>query len=204
MVGGFVNQDSAGSGSRCAELAAVKLANESFYRAFAGLDFEAMDRIWARASPVSCIHPGWALLCGRDAVLASWRGIFQGTKAIEFSLFHPKFFVSGHVAWVVLTEEIRAFQDEQRVHAYAQATNTFVWEDGEWRLVHHHSAPAPPSVIARETACEPTEVVGADAEPDGNEPRGDEMVLTPDPGEIADDASSDGEPGPGGSGRLLH
>jgi hypothetical protein len=48
----------------------VLSANLEFYRAFARRDVEAMDGLWARTLPVSCIHPGWMALREREAVLA--------------------------------------------------------------------------------------------------------------------------------------
>ena len=39
-------------------------ANQSFYKAFANGDHEAMDALWARKHAVSVIHPGWGGLHG--------------------------------------------------------------------------------------------------------------------------------------------
>ena len=65
---------------------AVLAANAAFYRAFAERDVAAMDALWARSTPVACIHPGWQVLNGREAVMASWRGILAGVPPpIHFS-----------------------------------------------------------------------------------------------------------------------
>ena len=58
------------------EHAAVNFANEAFYVAFSTRDLEAMDALWARQAPVTCIHPGWNALTGRDAVMESWHERF--------------------------------------------------------------------------------------------------------------------------------
>jgi hypothetical protein len=44
------------------DIASVLFANETFYLAFSHRDFDAMERLWARESPVLCIHPGWPAL----------------------------------------------------------------------------------------------------------------------------------------------
>lgn len=119
----------------------VIAANEGFYAAFEALDLPAMGLIWSEHAPITCVHPGWALVAGRAPVLASWAGIFRGTERIKFVLHDVQAFVSAGAAWVVLIEEIEAQQGEQVVHAYALATNLFLREDGAWRLVHHHAAP---------------------------------------------------------------
>jgi ketosteroid isomerase-like protein len=124
---------------------AVAEANALFYAAFEAKSLERMGEAWAQSSPVTCIHPGWAPLVGRDAVLASWEGIFRGTKAARFRLRDPKIFVAGDVGWVVLVEELALEQvGGERIHAAVLATNTFLREaDGLFRMVHHHAGPAP-------------------------------------------------------------
>lgn len=124
---------------------AVAEANAAFYAAFEAKSGEAMGEAWAKSSPVTCIHPGWTPLAGRDAVLASWEGIFRGTKSARFRLRDPKIFVAGAVAWVILVEELALEQSSgERIHAQVLATNTFVREpDGVFRLVHHQAGPAP-------------------------------------------------------------
>src|SRR5436189_231886 len=60
---------------------AILFANESFYRAFAARDAAAMEALWATDLPVACIHPGWAPLTGRAAVMQSWRNILSNANA---------------------------------------------------------------------------------------------------------------------------
>ena len=63
---------------------ALRAANDAFYAAFESLDLERMTRLWAQKTTITCIHPGWDLLIGHEAVMQSWRGIFEGTHAIHF------------------------------------------------------------------------------------------------------------------------
>src|SRR5262249_50109904 len=93
---------------RASSREAILAANAGFYQAFEALDLERMGRVWSEAMPISCIHPGWALVSGRAAVLASWAGIFRGTEKIRFELREPEVFVAGQVAWVVLVEVLEA------------------------------------------------------------------------------------------------
>jgi ketosteroid isomerase-like protein len=55
---------------------AILAANAAYYRAFATADFAAMSRIWADNN-VSCIHPGWPAMIGRQAILESYREILR-------------------------------------------------------------------------------------------------------------------------------
>ncbi len=47
-------------------------ANEAFYLAFAEGDGQAMQALWSCRNELVCIHPGWAALTEREAVLESW------------------------------------------------------------------------------------------------------------------------------------
>jgi ketosteroid isomerase-like protein len=111
----------------------VLAANTAFYRAFAARDVDAMDALWARHAPVACVHPGWHALSGRDAVMASWRGILRGPGAPDIACGDTSIHVFGESAFVVCAERL---PDGELV-----ATNVFVREEGAWRLVHHHAGP---------------------------------------------------------------
>jgi len=112
---------------------AVLDASAAFYRAFAGRDFGAMEALWARGAPVTCIHPGWDVLRGREEVVESWRRILGGdAPAISSTASSAQ--VAGETAWVVCHERIPG-------SAPLVATNVFVREEGGWRLCHHQSGP---------------------------------------------------------------
>ncbi len=111
---------------------AVLAANESFYRAFAEGDAEALEALWAVRAPVACIHPGWAPLAGRDLVMQSWRAILAAGPP-PISCREPSAHVLGEAAFVVCFEVI----DE----GLLAATNVFVREAGAWRMVHHQAGP---------------------------------------------------------------
>lgn len=111
---------------------AVLVANLTFYEAFAGRDFSAIEQLWARQAPVSCVHPGWAPLVGREAVLHSWRAILAEPESPEVRCVEPSVFTLGpDVAYVLCGEFIDG--------VVLAATNVFVVEDGRWKLVHHQA-----------------------------------------------------------------
>ena len=60
------------------DIDAVLFANEAFYVSFASGDVDAMDELWSSQAPISCIHPGWESLSGREDVVESWRSIIRG------------------------------------------------------------------------------------------------------------------------------
>ncbi len=110
----------------------VLSANAAFYAAFRGEDLGAMEALWARRAPVACIHPGWPALVGRDRVMASWQAIFLG-GAPQIRCASARAHLLGDVAFVICGELLPEGQ--------LVATNVFVREDGDWRIVHHQAAP---------------------------------------------------------------
>lgn len=115
--------------------AAVLRANASFYRAFTRGDFPAMSALWALKAPVTCFHPGSALLRGREEVLSAWRQIMTGPAPFEMRCDQPLVQLLGEGALVT------CYEGNDREPAHLAATNAFVWEDGAWRMVHHQAGP---------------------------------------------------------------
>src|SRR5438067_11520305 len=108
-------------------------ANGAFYAAFNAKDPEAMDAVWAREATVTCIHPGWNVLTGRERVMESWRGILGNPNQPRIVAGGAEVELFGDCA-VVTCRELVAGNP-------LAATNIFVREDGQWRLAHHHSGP---------------------------------------------------------------
>ena len=64
-------------------LAQVRHANERFYRAFEALDIDLMDAVWLHTERAKCVHPGWELLSGWEAVRKSWAAIFASRRNLS-------------------------------------------------------------------------------------------------------------------------
>jgi len=129
----------------------VLVANQAFYRAFASRDFAGMEAMLATGVPVACIHPGWNVLRGRDLVLASWRSILSSPESPAVACANATAYPHGESAYVVCEEHI--------ADAVLIATNVFVREHGEWKLVTTRpatSSPASPSRPARRAAATPS------------------------------------------------
>lgn len=123
---------------------AVLFANEAFYAAFTNRDLEAMDKVWSPRDTITCIHPGWTALLGREAVMESWRAILTNPQSPHINVTGAAATVLGEVAYVVCYEHL--------IDAVLIATNIFVREDDWWRLVHHQAgtSPAPAETEAEE------------------------------------------------------
>ena len=121
----------------------VKDVNRRFYDAFESLDIKRMEGIWLREDYIKCVHPGWALLSGWDAVMESWRRIFENTEQMRFTLTNVEARVQGELAWVTQYENLASRLQGQTNAAVVLATN--IYERRRRRLVHD-----PPPRLARD------------------------------------------------------
>jgi ketosteroid isomerase-like protein len=112
---------------------AILAMNEEFYSSFNRKDGDAMDAVWAQRDDVSCIHPGWNVLRGREPVVDSWRAILGNPNQPRIVIGGAEVTMLGDAAVVVCRELVAG--------SPLAATNVFVREDGAWKLMHHQSGP---------------------------------------------------------------
>ena len=124
-----------------ADEAAVIVANAVFYDALDNLDLDRMDAVLATEEPVCVVHPGWPLVSGREAVLASWERSFDNAGMMQFTGADAEAHIEGDFAWVICTERLTSVQGGLIVEGIVQTTNMFRREGGAWRMTHHHGSP---------------------------------------------------------------
>jgi hypothetical protein len=117
-------------------------ANGTFYAAFHTADFKSMDDLWARIAQVSCIHPGWPPIHGRDLVMNSWQGLLR--RPSKINAFGEQVTIVGDVGIVTGFE---SFGNISLV-----ATNIFAWEEGGWKMIHHQAGVAEHAMAQVEAA----------------------------------------------------
>ncbi|WP_434048394.1 MULTISPECIES: nuclear transport factor 2 family protein [Sorangium] len=113
----------------------VLAANEAFYEAFRAGDHQAMCRLWAEQAPVACAHPGMQAISGRASVLESWSQILRSAPSARMRCEGAVARLFGDFAFVTCLEA------NGDAPAHLCATNIFVLEDGQWKMVHHHAGP---------------------------------------------------------------
>jgi ketosteroid isomerase-like protein len=112
---------------------AVLAVNDAFYRAFNQRDMALMAEVWATEEPVSCIHPGWNVIQGRETVLESWRAILGNPEQPRIVTGGATVSFVGPVAIVIGRELVAG--------APLVSTNLYVLEGDRWRLRNHQSGP---------------------------------------------------------------
>ncbi len=125
----------------------LEALNEAFYHAFESGDLDKMSEIWIEDTEdrvAMCVHPGWAMLSGRTAVLRSWALFMANTTYIQFVLTDVRTMLSGDVAVITCTEDVLvpAGADELGfATGLVVASNTFIRTESGWRLWMHHGSP---------------------------------------------------------------
>lgn len=118
-------------GGRMNDEEAVLAVNAAYYRAFAAGDLEAIEQLWA-IDAVSCVHPGWRPLVGREDVIRSYRDILSGAASVPIISSGERALITGDFARVICVERVGA--------VLLAATNCFVRTSRGWLMAHHQAS----------------------------------------------------------------
>lgn len=114
-----------------ADAQALLAANAAFYAAFATGDAAAMEQLWSAHHEITCTHPGWPPLLSRDKVMESWHGILDNPPRPPIRAVEPTAHMGDGMGYVICYEAIG--------EVYLVATNVFVREGSDWKMIHHQS-----------------------------------------------------------------
>ncbi|MFN3890571.1 MAG: nuclear transport factor 2 family protein [Beijerinckiaceae bacterium] len=110
---------------------AVLAVNAAYYRAFANADAPSLERLWA-FDGVTCVHPGWRPLVGREDVVRSYRDILAGAQQVPITHSGERVVISGEFARVICIERVGT--------VLLAATNCFVRTGQGWLMAHHQAS----------------------------------------------------------------
>jgi ketosteroid isomerase-like protein len=121
----------------------VLKVNETFYRALESGDLDLMEEVWVKDERAKCVHPGWPMLFGWEAIRQSWKNIFDSGGPLKIQVSNIIAEISEDLAWVTCIEHIsHVIRDEIQV-SLAQTTNIFERHGSRWFMIHHHASPIP-------------------------------------------------------------
>ncbi len=121
----------------------VEKTNKKFYTAVKDANIERINEIWVKDATVKCVHPGWPMLHGWEAVGQSWKNIFSNGSRLDIELQDVETQVSGNSAWVICIEKISYQIADEVQHGFAQSTNIYKYDGSKWLMVLHHASPVP-------------------------------------------------------------
>ncbi|MFZ4514965.1 MAG: nuclear transport factor 2 family protein [Acidimicrobiia bacterium] len=124
-------------------------ANAAFYVAFEARDLDAMSDCWERSDRAAVVHPGWPPQHGWARVLTTWDAIFSGPEPLHCIVTDERVEVMGHVAVVTCEEQLLQglhgdSTADELASARVAATNVFVRDGADWKMILHHGSPVYP------------------------------------------------------------
>ena len=117
--------------------------NERFYKALGTRDLELMDTVWIKDSQAGCVHPGWIMLQGWEAIKQSWENVFDPRDQVDIRLSGISVEIKGDVAWLTCIQELTYINRDPITMNVSQSTNIFKRHDSGWLMVLHHASPIP-------------------------------------------------------------
>jgi ketosteroid isomerase-like protein len=99
-----------------------------------------MSDVWSHDAGVKCVHPGWTLLEGWEAVQRSWQQIFANTVLMQFNITGVSINIEGDWAWVVCTENLSSIVGDRVSEGQIQAINIYRKYGDRWLMVYHHGS----------------------------------------------------------------
>jgi ketosteroid isomerase-like protein len=125
----------------------IRQASEQFYEALNRMingDPEPMMEVWSHGSEVTTMHPLGGRETGWEEVRASWEQVAQafsdGQVSLEDLVVVP---LSDDVACTLGTEQGQATLGEETVSIDWRVTNIYRREEGQWKMVLHHTDVSP-------------------------------------------------------------
>ena len=120
----------------------VRQASDRFYAAVVNMlngDSASMADVWLHDVTVSTMHPLGGREVGWDAVRGSWEGAAQAFEGGALEVSDLKVVVLGEAAYTTGIEHVDATTGGKSLHLDIRATNIYRRDDGEWKIVHHHT-----------------------------------------------------------------
>jgi len=121
----------------------VLKVNEIFYKALGTRNLELMDQVWVKDSRAGCVHPGWIILSGWQAIRQSWENVFDPNDQVDIRLSNITVEIKRDVAWVTCIQQLIYINRDPIGINMSQSTNIFERHDSGWLMILHHASPIP-------------------------------------------------------------
>jgi ketosteroid isomerase-like protein len=132
------NQDSS-----AADVRPILDAQSEFFAAIESLDVERIMSCWSDSDQVSLMFPGADTARGVKSVREAWVSLEKYTSQIKVILEPITVMRSGDMGFAFLGGTIVSTHGDETLSVEVYVTNIFRLEASGWKLVHHHSTPAP-------------------------------------------------------------
>jgi uncharacterized protein (TIGR02246 family) len=117
--------------------------NTRFYKALGTRDLELMGTVFVHDDRAGCMHPGWVMLKGWEAIRQSWENVFDPRDQLEIKLHNLTVELEGDAAWVTCIQELIYINREPVMMNVSVSTNIFEKNESQWKMVIHQASPMP-------------------------------------------------------------
>ncbi len=117
--------------------------NERFYKALGTRNLELMSTVFVNDDRAGCVHPGWVMLQGWEAIRQSWENVFDPEDQLNIKLHNLTVDIRGNAAWVTCVQELTYTTREPVMMNVSISTNIFERAPSGWLMVIHHASPVP-------------------------------------------------------------
>jgi len=117
--------------------------NTRFYKALGTRDLELMGTVFVHDDRAGCMHPGWVMLKGWEAIRQSWENVFDPRDQLEIKLHNLTVELEGDAAWVTCIQELIYINREPVMMNVSVSTNIFEKNGSQWKMVIHQASPMP-------------------------------------------------------------
>jgi len=117
--------------------------NSRFYKALGTRDLELMGTVFVHDDRAGCMHPGWVMLKGWEAIRQSWENVFDPEDQLGIKLHNLTVDIEGDAAWVTCIQELTYIKRDPVMMNVSVSTNIFEKNESGWLMVIHQASPIP-------------------------------------------------------------
>ena len=117
----------------------VRNVSDKFYSGLSRMDVSALPEIWSHRDDVTTMHPMGGEQVGWEEVRTSFEQAAGLMTDSRVDLLDQRIHVGEDLAYETGIERGRAKVSGESVEFEHRVTNVYRREDGEWKMVHHHT-----------------------------------------------------------------
>jgi len=121
----------------------VRAVSDKFYSGLSRMDVAALPEIWSHRDDVTTMHPMGGEQVGWQEVRASFAQAAGAMTDSRVELVDQRIYAGTDLAYETGIERGSAKLAGEPVSFEQRVTNVYRLEDGQWKMVHHHTDTSP-------------------------------------------------------------
>ena len=121
----------------------VRAVSDRFYVALGRLDISQLQDVWSQSNTVTTMHPMGGEEVGWPEVRKSFEQAAGAMSDIHVEIADQRIQTGEDLAYEVGVERGYGTIAGERIDIEHRVTNVYRREDGQWKMVHHHTDVSP-------------------------------------------------------------